>query len=242
VAALALFAVVGSAAKGDASGGTSQCVAPSGVPGDARQVVVVTSSGSWAEVDLLVNSDGQWTCARSDMAGRVGRNGVRVLADRRSGDGTTPGGTFPLGAMTAPDGQTFEFFGNGVDPGVQGTWRQVRAGDCWGATPNTADYNRLVQRAASDCLSPDEYLADFPGSYSRAAIIGANLGPDRSGDAPGEAPLAAAIFLHRHSYDDVGNSRPTSGCVSLGDDDLDYVLQRLVPGQAYFVIAARAGG
>ena len=196
----------------------------------------MNSSGSRADVDLLVFSGGRWTCARMDMPGRVGRNGVRALANRRSGDGTTPGGVFPLASMTAPDGQTFQFFGNGVNPGVRGTWRQVKAGDCWGATPNTADYNRLVTRTAANCQSPDEYLINFQGAYSRAALIGANMGPNRSGDAHGEAPLAAAIFLHRHSYDAAGNSRPTSGCVSLNNANLIYVLQRLVPGQAYFVI------
>ncbi len=67
-------------------------------------------------------------------------------------------------------------------------------------------------------------------------MIGANLGPNRSGDQPGEPPLAAAIFLHRNSIDAAGNSRPTSGCVSLGNANLIFVLQRLVPGQAYFVI------
>jgi L,D-peptidoglycan transpeptidase YkuD (ErfK/YbiS/YcfS/YnhG family) len=230
----------GTAASGGGStGGTAggaPCTPPTGVPTAARQVVVVTSSGSRADVDLLVFSGGRWTCARSDMPGRVGRNGVRALASRRSGDGTTPGGVFPLGAMTAPDGQTFQFFGNGVNPGVHGTWRQVRAGDCWGATPNTADYNRLVTRAAAACRTPDEYLINFQGAYSRAAVIGANLGPSRSGDQPGEPPLAAAIFLHRTSLDGAGNSRPTSGCVSLGNANLIYVLQRLVPGQAYFVI------
>ena len=56
---------------------------------------------------------------------------MRALANRRSGDGTTPGGVFALASMTAPDGQTFQFFGNGVNPGVQGTWRQIKAGDCW---------------------------------------------------------------------------------------------------------------
>jgi peptidoglycan hydrolase-like protein with peptidoglycan-binding domain len=219
-----------------AAGGAAPCTPPSGVPAGARQIVVVTSSGSTADVDLLVYTGGQWTCARSDMAGRVGRNGVRALANRRSGDGTTPGGIFPLGSMTAPDGQTFQFFGNGVNPGVQGTWRQVRSGDCWGATPNTPDYNRLVTRAAANCQSPDEYLPNIQGAYSRAALIGANMGANRSGDAAGEAPLAAAIFLHRHSFDAAGNSRPTSGCVSLGNSNLIYVLQRVVPGQAYFVI------
>ena len=58
----------------------------------------------------------------------------------------------------------------------------------------------------------------------------------RSGDQPGEVPRAAAIFLHRFSYDAAGNSRPTSGCVSLAGDDLDAVLRALAPGEAWFVI------
>ena len=199
-------------------------------------MLVVTASGSRADVDLLVHDGTRWTCSRMNMPGRVGRNGVRPLTQRRSGDGTTPGGIFPLGSMTAPDGQTFQFFGNGVNPGVRGTWRQVERGDCWGATPGTPDYNRLVTRTAATCVGDDEYLIDYQGAYSRAALIGANLGPNRSGDQPGEPPYAAAIFLHRHSYDASGNSRATAGCVSLNTDNLIHVLQRLVPGQAYFVI------
>jgi peptidoglycan hydrolase-like protein with peptidoglycan-binding domain len=226
----------GTAASGGGAVGATNCTPPAGVPASARQVVVVTSSGSRADVDLLMFGGGRWTCARMDMPARVGRNGVRALSNRRSGDGTTPGGVFPLGSMTAPSGQTFQFFGNGVDPGVRGTWHQVRAGDCWAAIPNRPSYNLMLNRPASQCVSPDEYLVSFQQSYSRAAIIGANMGPNRSGDAPGEPPLAAAIFLHRHSYDAAGNSRPTSGCVSLNNANLIYVLQRLVPGQAYFVI------
>ncbi len=84
------------------TGGGAQCTPPAGVPAGARQVVVVNSSGSRADVDLLVFSGGRWTCARSDMPGRVGRNGVRALASRRSGDGTTPGGVFPLGVDDRP--------------------------------------------------------------------------------------------------------------------------------------------
>jgi L,D-peptidoglycan transpeptidase YkuD (ErfK/YbiS/YcfS/YnhG family) len=212
------------------------CSPPAGVPAGARQVVVVTSSGSRADVDLLVHDGSRWTCAAMDMPGRVGRNGVRALASRRSGDGTTPGGVFGLGTVTAPDGQTFQFFGNGANPGVRGTWRQVKAGDCWGATPGTRDYNQLVSRPDSACDSPDEYLPNITRAYSAAALIDANMGPDRSGDEPGEPPLAAAIFLHRHSYDADGNSKPTSGCVSLNAGNLAKVLTRLVPGQAYFVI------
>ena len=50
-------------------------------------------------------------------------------------------------------------------------------------------------------------------------MIGANLDPV-SGDAPGETPFAAAIFLHRHSYTAGGQAKPTSGCVSLAAVDL----------------------
>lgn len=212
------------------------CASPAGVPADARQVVVVSSTGSSADVDVLVRDDAGWRCAANDLFGRVGRNGVRPLAERRSGDGTTPGGVFGVGTMTAPDGETFQFFGNGADPGVQGGWRQVEPGDCWGATPGTADYNQLVTRSAAACTSPDEYLPDISGAYSAAALIDANMGADRSGDDPAEPPLAAAIFLHRHSFDGDGTTRPTSGCVSLAASDLATVLRTIVPGQAYFVI------
>ena len=201
----------------------------SGTPAAARQVLVVTSSGSAADVDLLMYTGSSGSCPRMNMVGRVGRNGVRALANRRSGDGTTPGGIFPLGSMTAPDGQTFQFFGNGVNPGVRGTWRQVKAGDCWGATPEHGRLQHARHPHGGQLHEPRRVPRQLPEAYSRAALIGANMGPNRSGDAAGEPALAAAIFLHRHSYDANGNSKPTSGCVSLNNTDLIYVLQRLRP-------------
>ena len=215
----------------------ASCTPPAGVPDSARQVVVVTANGSRADVDLLVHDGTAWTCAAMDMPGRVGKNGVRDLAARRSGDGTTPGGVFGLGTMTAPNGDVFHFFGNeGPLAGMRGPWHQVQPNDCWGATPGTADYNMLVSRPDAACNSPDEYLPNITGAYSRAALIDANMGPNRSGDDPSEPPLAAAIFLHRHSYDGAGNSKPTSGCVSLNAANLATVITKLVPGEAYFVI------
>jgi L,D-peptidoglycan transpeptidase YkuD (ErfK/YbiS/YcfS/YnhG family) len=212
------------------------CRLPVGVPSTARQVVNVDASGTAARVDLLELVDGAWVCTRENMVGRVGKNGVRALADRVSGDGTTPAGIFPLGTMTAPDGQVFQFFGNGADPGVQGAWRQVQSGDCWDETGGRSTYNTLTRRSATTCTGSDEYLPAITEAYSRAALIGANMGPDRSGDQPGEVPHAAGIFLHRFSYDAAGNAKPTSGCVSLAGLDLDAVLTALVPGQAWFVI------
>lgn len=223
------------------------CQPPAGVPASARQVVVVHPTGSFAVVDLLeraadvgsdaAGSDDVWVCTLRSVPGRVGRNGVRLLAQRKSGDGTTPAGVFPLGTMSAPNGDTFQYFGNGTNPGVTRGWHQVQPGDCWDATGGDVTYNTLTSRGPANCTGDDEYLPYVTGAYSRAALIGANMGPDRSGDEPGEAPRAAAIFLHRFSYDATGDSQPTSGCVSLAGPDLDVVLRALVPGEAWFVIA-----
>ena len=135
-------------------------------------------------------------------------------------------GSFPLGSVQAWDGQRFEFFGNRADIGVRGPYRLVRPEDCWGATPHTSSYQSLVN--APGCASPDEWLTRIGDVYGHAAVIGANLGPI-SGDVPGEPALAAAIFLHRNSYTAAGASKPTSGCVSLAEDDLELALRLIDP-------------
>lgn len=205
----------------------------------SRQVIVVRTASSTATTAVLqvaTQTVGGWSCSVA-LSARVGRNGVRPLLERRSGDGTTPAGVFPLATMTAWDGQRFSFFGNSADPGVSaGQFRAVRSGDCFGATPFDPDYGHLVFRTAADCPGPDdEYLPRFGGVYSYAALIGANMEPGVSGDAPGETPYAAAIFLHRHSYDSSGATRPTSGCVSLSSTDLVAVLRTMQRGVVFAI-------
>jgi L,D-peptidoglycan transpeptidase YkuD (ErfK/YbiS/YcfS/YnhG family) len=196
----------------------------------ARQFVIVatdTATSSTAMLQIVARSaNGQWRCQLAPVVARVGKSGVRPLAERRSGDGTTPAGSFPLGSVRAWDGQQFQFFGNRPDPGVRGSYRLVRDEDCWGATPQTPSYQALVN--SPGCTSPDEWLTRIGDIYSHAAVIGANLNPI-SGNAAGEPALAAAIFLHRNSYSASGASKPTSGCVSLSDDDLDYALRLIDP-------------
>jgi L,D-peptidoglycan transpeptidase YkuD (ErfK/YbiS/YcfS/YnhG family) len=196
-----------------------------------RQFVIV-SADSWASTTATLqivvrSSSGDWRCQQAPVEARLGRSGMRPLAERRSGDGTTPAGSFPLGKVQAWDGQQFQFFGNRPDIGVRGAYRLVRREDCWGATPNTSSYQSLV--SAPGCTSPDEWLTRIGDVYGHAAVIGANLDPI-SGDVPGEPPLAAAIFLHRNSYTVAGASKPTSGCVSLAEDDLEFALRLIDPG------------
>lgn len=207
-------------------------------PGASQVIVVLTASAGTTSGSLQVADLGPqgWVCSAA-LSARVGRSGVRPLPERRSGDGTTPAGVFPLGTMTAWDGQAFSFFGNSADPGVgAGTYRRVRAGDCFGATPYNPDYGHLVYRTPAGCPGPDdEYLPSVTGAYEHAALIGANMEPDVSGDALGEVPYASAIFLHRFSLDAAGNSKPTSGCVSLSHTNLVSVLRAMRPG-VFFAI------
>jgi L,D-peptidoglycan transpeptidase YkuD (ErfK/YbiS/YcfS/YnhG family) len=203
---------------------------------EVRQFVVAATDSfadTWGTVELAVWADGAWRCQTEPLEARFGRTGTRPLLDRRSGDGTTPAGVFPLGTVTAWDGEVFEMFGNSPDPGVLAEYRIVRPEDCWGATPHTARYQHLVDYP--NCPGPDdEDLERIAGVYEHAAVIGANLDPI-SGDDPGETPYAAAIFLHRHNYGDgatSGSVRTTSGCVSLAHQDLLDALRLIDPARA----------
>lgn len=213
-----------------------------------RQFVVMATddfAATSGTVWVAARSDsGTWGCQTEPAFARFGRAGTRPLLDRRSGDGTTPAGVFPLGRVTAWDGQEFSVFGNRPDPGALVPYRDVRPEDCWGATPNAARYQHVVRLPG--CSGPDEWLTRFGDVYAHAAVIGANLDPI-SGDEPGEAPYAAAIFLHRHSYASDGTAKTTSGCVSLAQDELVEVVRLLDPRlDPHFAIGPtdwlRAGG
>ncbi|NNE10968.1 MAG: hypothetical protein HKN41_01845 [Ilumatobacter sp.] len=209
-------------------------------PAVDQLVLMVTDdfAATSGDVEILVRSaDGTWRCRRGPQFAMFGRNGTRPLLARRSGDGTTPAGVFPLATVTAWDGGTFSMFGNRPDPGVLADYRPVRREDCWGATAGTARYQHVVERPG--CAGPDEWLESYGEAYSHAAVIGANLDPI-SGDEPGETPYAAAIFLHRTSYRSSGAPKATSGCVSLGYEDLVDTLRSIDPAlDPHFAIGPR---
>lgn len=228
-------ATVGTASDRDVAFGDAECdlttvTAIAGRHPGVRQLVVAATDSFGATsgtVEVAVrDAAGAWRCQRAGQFAMVGRAGTRPLLDRRSGDGTTPAGLFPLGSVTAWDGQTFSVFGNRADPGTVAPYRDVRPEDCWGATPGAARYGHVVNLPG--CTGDDEWLQRYGDVYAHAAVIGANLDPV-SGDAPGETPYAAAIFLHRHSYTASGAAKPTSGCVSLSLDDLVATIRLLDP-------------
>ena len=190
-------------------------------------VVVPSTSATTGTLALATVVGATWNCTMAATPAEVGRQGIRPLIMRRSGDDTTPSGIFPLGVVATPQGPV-SFFGNSADPGANGPYRRVQPGDCYGANPNTPGYGHWrVDRA--NCTGADELLAVNVQAYEHAVLIGANTEPDVSGDAPAETPYAAAIFLHRTVLTTGGQPKPTSGCVSIGHDQLVAAVRAIDP-------------
>lgn len=203
-------------------------------------VITATTASTTATLQIATAVGDRWVCSLTATSARVGRTGIRPLAERRSGDGTTPSGIFPLGVVGTPQGP-ITFFGNSADPGVRGAYRRVQPGDCYGANPGTPGYGHW-RVDVSGCTGDDELLSSFGSVYEHAVLIGANTEPAVSGDAPGEPPLASAIFLHRTSYLPTGASKPTSGCVSIGHTALVTAMRTIDPAaNAHFAIGTRSG-
>jgi L,D-peptidoglycan transpeptidase YkuD (ErfK/YbiS/YcfS/YnhG family) len=190
-------------------------------------VVVPSTSSTNGTVAMATVVNDTWVCTIPQTAAEVGRQGIRPLLLRRSGDDTTPSGIFPLGVVATPQGPV-SIFGNSANPGAVDTYRRVQPGDCYGANPNTPGYGHW-RVDASGCTGDDELLSVNVQAYEHAVLIGANTEPDVSGDAPGETPYAAAIFLHRTTVDGSGHPKPTAGCVSIGHDQLVTAVRTIDP-------------
>lgn len=202
-------------------------------------VVVPTTTSTTGTLAIATVSNDAWRCTLAPTVARVGRQGIVALQQRRSGDGTTPAGTFPLGVVATPQGP-ISFFGNSADPGALGPYRRVQPGDCYGANPNTPGYGHWRVDTVG-CTGDDELLANNVQTYEHAVLIGANTEPNVSGDAAGEIPYAAAIFLHRDAVTATGQTKPTSGCVSIGHDALVSAMRMINPAlDPHFAIGLRS--
>ncbi|MCU1397923.1 MAG: hypothetical protein JWN62_1032 [Acidimicrobiales bacterium] len=190
-------------------------------------VSVPQSATTAGTLSIATVRSGRWVCTLPSTVAQVGRQGVRPILQRRSGDDTTPAGIFPLGVVGTPQGP-ITFFGNSADPGALGAYRRVQRGDCYGANPNTAGYGHW-RVDTSTCTGDDELLANNVQAYEHAVLIGANTEPNVSGDAPGEIAYAAAIFLHRTTYASGNVPKATSGCVSIPHDQLVTAVRSIDP-------------
>ena len=169
-----------------------------------RQLVLVSSSGSYAEVYCYEKNDrGEWAAALATADGFVGVNGV---GEAREGSLYTPYGLYSLDFA----------FGNAADPGTAMEYRAVTDSIYWVDDPDSRFYNQWVD-AAVEVRDWDsaEHLSSV-SVYDYAVVIGYN-----KDCIPGKG---SAFFLHSSS------GSPTAGCVSVPSSHMVDILRWLDPG------------
>ena len=180
--------------------------------GDARQVVIVTSS-SWttdvATLQTFEKDAGGWRPVFPAMPAHIGRAGFS--ADKHEGDLKTPTGKYGFGTM----------FGQRPNPGVKFPYRQADAQSVWVDDVNSPYYNTWQENAA---LS-GEHLASsgYATAYAYAVAIAYNTNPVVKGKG-------SAIFLH------VSTGGGTAGCVSIAQANLLQVLRWLDPSKSPVIV------
>jgi L,D-peptidoglycan transpeptidase YkuD (ErfK/YbiS/YcfS/YnhG family) len=173
------------------------------VPAGTTQVVVVGPShrgAVTAELTAWQRSATGWTLALGPLPAVVGRTGVVAAADKREGDGHTPGGVFAIGTA----------FGYEASLRTGLAYRQATAADHWIDDPASPQYNQWV--VGKPAVSAERMRRD-DDAYSAGAVVEYNTQPV----VPGRG---SAIFLHVWS----GPGRPTAGCVAAAGDDVRAVL------------------
>ncbi|MFM7410300.1 MAG: L,D-transpeptidase [Actinomycetota bacterium] len=181
----------------------------------STQSVVVEVESASATLGMLwvVESvDGIECVVWGPVPACVGRSGVK--RDRREGDGTTP-----LGSMAITGA-----FGSAAKARTEIAYRRVVAGDCWISDVGDRAYNRWVRRSRCNAPNEDLFRIARGGAYEFALTTDYNASPIVTGKG-------SAIFVHVHSYDAAGRTRPTSGCVSVSRSVMKRLFAMLDPAK-----------
>ncbi len=185
--------------------------------GNARQIVTVSSSGSYANVVAWQLRGGVWRAVIQTKAARVGTHGVVPGSTRKQGTGTTPGGTY---TMT-------EAFGIAANPGSAMPYHTVTSDDWWVEDNNSAYYNQMRRASQggfdtslpSGALNSSEHLVTYSTQYRYVVVINFNRPPNAV------RYRGAGIFLH------VNGTGSTAGCVSVPLATMVSIIDWLDPAQ-----------
>jgi len=185
---------------------------------NASQLVLVEAaslSSQAATVTLWHRTRGCFSEVGGPWSAWIGRHGLS--SHHIEGDGTTPIGTFGIGAV---------MYGTAPDPGVAYRYHQLACGDWWDEDPTTVDYNRF-EHVPCGTRPPfgggSEALWTEVTAYRYFAVIEYNSTPI----VPGRG---SAIFLH------VSTGGSTNGCVSLNEPELLHTLRWLRPTEQPLVV------
>ena len=213
-----LWALVSGSSAAGSSISVDQ-IRPERIPPEAEQLVVVHSnvaSDNTSTLQTFEKRGTSWSSVDGPMDAHLGANGLR--ANRTEGDKTTPAGSFTL----------TEAFGIQPFDAAKLPYRTVGPNDWWVSDSNAPDYYNTFQTTQpNEGDNPTkwdgrrgEHLVNFGRAYNYAVVVNYNRPPSVTKPVPG---LGSAIFLH------VDNGKPTSGCVSIGEDSMRAVLRWLDP-------------
>jgi L,D-peptidoglycan transpeptidase YkuD (ErfK/YbiS/YcfS/YnhG family) len=182
-------------------------------PANARQLITVSANpgATTAALSLWQRRGACFRRAAGPWRAQLGSSGLS--SHKREGDGSTPTGTYRLGAT---------MYGIAPDPGVKFAYHRLSCGDWWDEDPGSPAYNRFqhVACGSQPAFGGDsEALWRISPQYRYFAVIEYNVRPV----IPGRG---SAIFIH------VSAAHATAGCVSLPENQLVRLLRWLRPGAA----------
>ncbi len=167
---------------------------------NCTQLITVVSHDTSAQLRFYSCREGVWEeIPQLYCLGYVGRNGV--TADKREGDGRTPGGLFGIGSAfyisDAPETKLDVF--------------QITGDTYWVDDPESVFYNQKVEGIQNQDWNSAEHMISYD-EYRYGFVVEYNPGCEKN--------LGSAIFFH------VGKGY-TAGCVAAGEDMLLGYLKEL---------------
>lgn len=167
---------------------------------NCSQLITVVSHDTSAQIRFFLCREGIWEeLPELYCQGYVGRNGVS--AEKREGDGRTPGGLFGIGSafcISDPPDTRLDVF-------------RITADTYWVDDPESAFYNQKVEGTRDKDWNSAEHMIRYE-EYRYGFVVEYNPRCEKN--------LGSAIFFH------VGKGY-TAGCVAAGEDMVLNYLQVL---------------
>lgn len=209
----------------------------SGVPADCRQLLVAsapdwnTNQGTMQRYERK-SSGGAWQPVGAPVPVLFGKKGMAWgigLAGqdepglaKRERDGRTPAGVFELGKIYTAD--------KALPAGSDYPFVTVTSADAWPDDPTNAFYNRFVSFPDPSERPPwfqKQRMKSTDWAYRWRIEIRHNSEPILPG-------RGSAIFFHIRR----GETKPTSGCTTLAEDELVRLIRWLrAPARPFYVVA-----
>ncbi|MCX7821006.1 MAG: L,D-transpeptidase family protein [Brevinematales bacterium] len=166
-----------------------------------------------AKVYLAEKEENKWRLLSTNFNATIGKNGFARVGEKKEGDGKTPSGIFKVGFT----------FGYADKADTKMPYRQATTNDFWVDDVSSPLYNQWV-RGKPEAKSMEK-MRRSDHLYKWGIVVEYNMSPI----IPGKG---SAIFVHvwRKPFS------PTTGSISLSEEDILYIFKWLEPGKNPVVV------